>query len=1147
MSEPRSCVQCGARVEATDTMCPACGERVRPLAPGGRSLQVGERSPGEERRHVTVIFADLVGNTPLAERLDPEDMRSILESVFRVIGREILKLEGTIDKYVGDAVMAVFGAPIAHEDDAVRAVTAAIAMRGAVEELSHDVEGRYGGRLALRVGVNTGEVVAGALAPSVQTAYTVVGDAVNTAQRLQAAAREGEILIGDRTRELVASVFELETRPAMIVKGKSAPLVAHAVLGRLKARATSPAVLVGRAPEREHLTSAIDRLGAGSGGVIALLGEAGIGKSRLLAEARAAARDAGATWLEGHATSFGRSLSYLPFREVLLSYAAIGEVDDDATKWTKLQRRAGEVLPDLAEEMLPYLATLVGIRPPADVAQRLRALDAEAIRRQVFRSAYAFFESIAGAGPTVLALEDWHWADRSSQQLFQHLLPLAERLLLCWTGRNDPTSAVPGTAEACARSGMRYLEVRLLPLTDAEAIQLARNLLGTATIPSQIGRTVIPRAEGNPFYVQALIRSLVDRGTLRRNTTSGPWTLGDTDVARSMPPSVQAAIAARLDTLSSAARDIARVASIIGRTFPYALLREVYEEDGLDDGLAELLTHGLLRESTQRPERELAFAHALIQEAAYAGMLLERRRELHRHVADVIRTRAGERVDDFAGVLAYHYGRAEDWEQAQAYLFAVGDQALRIAADAEAIDHYERALDAYARAFGPRWDPAQRAAVERKIGEARYRLGEFEVATRHLDRALELLDAARPRTRLGVRAAIAEELVVQIAHRMSERLARRLTAVPAHEQVLQALWTLQMVDYASDFERLAYDILHGLNLAERLPASHRTMRAYFGMTLIGHNMGLAAVGTSYARMAERLADTLGDPLARAIANASIGLDHYAIGRYAEAATALRLAAAGYQTAGDLEPWAAVMAYLNMVLATQGLLSDALPIADELERVGRTSSDRRIQAFGPHCRAYVLSWAERIEESRTEFERALAMYEAIPDHLSMLIALGQLATVLLRAGEIERASAMIDRGERLAREHRLRGWGLTPLLIAQAGALLGAAEGSAGSERASLLERAARTCTRLRAQGKLHAEALPSAHRQLGTLHWLRARPKKARESWQRSLDLAERFGAVVDALETHRTVARFTASDSEHAAADALAERLRSGLAPAAI
>jgi len=1148
VGDSRLCVFCEAQVGADDVSCASCGGRLRPLEPSGISLQVGQQPAGEERRQVTIVFADLAGNTPLAERLDPEEMRRVLESLFDRMSREILKVEGTVDKYVGDAVMAVFGAPIAHEDDPSRAVTAALGMRHAVFELSQELERRYGTRLSLRIGVNTGEVVAGLLARSVQTAYTVVGDAVNTAQRLQTVAREGEILVGARTRDLLANAFDLEPRLGIPLKGKSTTLDAYAVMGPSAPRAAATNPLVGRLTERSHVVGGIDRLRAGVGGVIGIVGEPGIGKSRLLAEARRAARDAGVVWLQGQTTSFARSLSYLPFREMIRTYARIVDVDDDATKWSKLLSRVDAVLAAEAVETASYLATLLGIRPPPDVAARLIALDAEALRRQVFRSAYVFFESIARTGPTVLALEDWHWADRSSELLLEHLLPLSEKLLIYWTGRPDPHSAVPRTTSAGANSAIRYLEIRLLPLTDAECTTLVGNIAGVADLPSSIAERVVRRVEGNPFFAEALVRTLVDERTVRRGT--GPETaVAFETTASALPPSVQAAITARLDNLTPPDREIIRTAAVIGRTFSRSLLRDLgIPESEIDRGVAALIAHGLIRERPMAVEPDFRFSHTLIQESAYAGILHERRRELHRHVADVLKSRAGERVDDMAGLLAYHYSRAEEWERAQAYLFTVGDQALRIAADTEAIDLYERALDAYARAFGPRWDPNERAVVERKLGEARYRLGEFGLATAHLDRALELLDAARPRSRRAVRLGITREFVAQAGHRIGWRVLRRpVVASSAHEEVLQALWTLQLVDYAADLEKLSYDILSALNLAERLPPSHRTLRAYFGMTLICHNVGLRGLATSYVRMSERVAKDLDDPLAMAIASASLGMHQYAVGHYAAAVESLRASGAGYRTAGDLAPWAGVTAYLNLILVAQGRLTEALPLGDELENVGRAANDKRIRAIGPHCRAHVFSWGGRRLEGRAEFERALEIYRTIPDHHLTLSAVGELATASLRAGDIDATRQLVDQGESLVREHGLRGWWLTPLIVAKASLLAEEAAASTGPARERLLMRAVRACDALRGQTRLHADALAPAYRVLGVVEWLRGRTTRASAAWRRSLEVAAEFESITDGLETHETIARFTSSVRDREIANRITGHLKIELATAIV
>jgi tetratricopeptide (TPR) repeat protein len=732
--------------------------------------------------------------------------------------------------------------------------------------------------------------------------------------------------------------------------------------------------------------------------------------------------------------------------------------------------------------------------------------------------------------------------DRSSELLLAHLLPLSDRLLFICTGRPEQDTPVERIRRVFAELGAeRYTEITLAPLAADEGIALLREILGTRSLPPGLGDAVVRRAEGNPFFAEEIVRAFRDMGILTRDAADGDWRLADQHDPSTLPTTINGVIAARVDHLSEEAREVALIASVIGRTFSERTLAAVATESrDVRGALDELQQRALIR-PMRGEDDELAFAHALIQEAIYAGLLLRRRRELHARVALATERLLGSSVGEHYGVLAYHYAQAEDWPKAQEFLFKVGDQAVRIAADAEAIDHYERALEAYARAFGDKWDPFERAAVERKIGESRYRLGEFDRARRHLDRALQLLGFARPRTTTGVRLAIIGELIRQIGHRTLPALKLR-ESVPERvsEAVLQTLWFHQFIDYSSELELLLYDVLRTLNIAERTAPSHRTLRAYFGMTLMCHNIGLRGMGSRYARMANAMSHDVAGSLADAIGHASIGLDHYAHGRWGDAATDLRAAASEYLAVGELEPWAAILAYLNVVLIGLGRLGEALLIGSDLEHAGRAARDRRIEALGPHCRAHLLWWAGRETEAVAEYERSLAMYRAIPDHHLWVSAAGELAMTHLRSDQPDPARLLVDEGLRLAKEHRLRGWLLTPMLTARSELLL--RDAAQSKERDRTLAEAERVVKQLRRQGQLHDEALPAAFRQLGSLQWLRGRRDAARASWQRSLEAAERLGAVTELFETHAAIARYSDSNSDREAAASIATQLHAAI-----
>jgi class 3 adenylate cyclase/tetratricopeptide (TPR) repeat protein len=1143
-----ACLGCGAIVDVRSRYCPNCGALTARPERSGASLQLDGSDldrAAEDRRVVTVLFADLTGSTNLGERLDAEELRSILERFFEALAREVMKLGGTVDKYVGDEVMAVFGAPVAHEDDAVRAVTAAAAMQRAMSGLNTSLGLADDARLELRIGINTGEVVAGPLAGNLQDAYTVVGDAVNVAKRIQSAARPGEIVVGERTRQATGRIFEYDALAAIAVKGKSAPIQAHRFArARTSSGEASPSAgtkLIGRVPERETLLTAINAVASGAGGIVAIVGEPGIGKTRMLLEARAAARVAGVTWLQGQASSHGQTLSYLPFREMLRALAGIDTADDDKTKWSKLERAVAAVLPQQVDEITPYLGTIVALGVRDRDRLRLASLDGDAMRRQVLRGTYVLFEAIARAHPTAIVFEDWHWVDRSSEQLLTHLLPLKERLLFIWTGRPEKDSSVERTVRNCADvAGAAYKELALGPLSADESGALLCDALSTTAIPAGLRDAVVRRSEGNPFFAEEILRALRDLNLLTHDDTKNEWVLAEKHSAGALPTTVHGVIAARIDRLTDDAKHVARVAAVIGRTFRYRMLVAVSDRD-IDRGLDELLELSVIREQ-RGGERSYAFTHALVQEAVYAGLLVRTRRNLHAHIAAAMEALLRESIEEHYGVLAYHYAQAEEWGKAQEYLFKVGDQAQRIAADAEAVDHYERALDAYGRAFGDRWEPMTRAAVERKIGEARYRLGEFERATIHLDRSLGLLGFARPRSRFGIRLAIGGELLRQAAHRIAPMRTgtRSGQSEEISESVLQAFWFHQFIDYSSDLERLLYDILRTLNIAERAAPSHRTLRAYFGMTLMCHNIGLRGMGGRYARMADAMAQRIGGAVPEAIAKASLGLDHYAVGQWPEAAEELAASATGYLAAGELEAWAGINGYLNTVLIGQGRLEEASPIPDELERIGREARDRRIEALGPHCRAHLLSWGGRELEAVGEYERAISIYRSIPDRHLWLGAAGALARTQLRLGDTAAARVLVEEGLQLAKTHRLSGWWLTHLLDAHVELLL--REAASGNDKAAKLDEAGHVCNQLARQGRLHFEAVPAAHRQRGSWEWLRGNGDAAAKAWRRSLDASQRVGALTEEFETHDAIARYALSQADLDAAQTITARLHDSM-----
>jgi ABC-type oligopeptide transport system substrate-binding subunit/class 3 adenylate cyclase/type II secretory pathway predicted ATPase ExeA len=654
-----------------------------------------------ERKPVTILFTDIVGSTGLAEQLDPEEWKEIVSGAHRRVSQAVYRYEGIVAQLLGDGVLAFFGAPITHEDDPERAVRAGLDIQAAIRAYARDLAGLVDS-FEMRVGIHSGTVVVGQVGDDLHMEYLAVGDAVNLAARLQSAARPGQVLLSEATGRLVRGAFELADAGALELKGKSAPVHAYealtartpAVSLRSGSRQATP--LVGRLAELGQLNAALGQLQAGSGHIVAVLGEAGIGKSRLVDDARLAltAHEASLRWLEGRSLSYGQALSFWTITQLLQADLELADGDPAPRVRAALRRRVGELFGDQADQVLPYLAHLLGVRLDGPEADRAVALDGETLKRQVLWSLGRYFEQAARAQPLVLVCEDLHWADPSSLDALEQLLALTDRaplvlILLARPERDAGAWRLKLRAETDYPH--RFTEIDLEPLSASEQDQLVNHLLPVAELPPEMHQLILARSEGNPFYLEEVVHSLQEQGALVE--VDGRWQATPVLQRVEIPETLQGLLLARLDRLADDVRRTLQLAAVIGKSFPYRLLEAISKaERQLDTHLAQLQRVDLVREKSRRPELEYIFKHALTQEAAYQSLLLERRREFHRRVASALEGMFADRRDEYFGLLAYHYEAAGEAAQAIDYLLRAGDQARVGDALPEARDYYQRAV-----------------------------------------------------------------------------------------------------------------------------------------------------------------------------------------------------------------------------------------------------------------------------------------------------------------------------------------------------------------------------------------------------------------------------------------------------------------------
>ena len=645
-----------------------------------------------ERRIVSVLVADVAGSTEIGEKLGPDRSKFLFDEIVRLLGDEVRRFEGTVAQLTGDGLLALFGAPTAHEDDSERAVRTALAIQEAVSSYAAEVNEAYGIELAARVAVNTGPVVVSREEAPDHERYNALGDTVNVAARLQELAGRGGIAVGARTAHQVEDAFELEPLGPVSLKGKQDPVEAFRVVREREQRTEArQAPLVGREPELALLEDALAGLVEGKGAIVVITGEPGIGKSRLKSEARERFVKR-VRFLEGHAVSYAEEIPYWPLRELLRDWLGLGGSDPEARVRLELRAGLAVALGEGADDVYPFLATVLGLPLERELAERLHEVSRESVQQQTFDAVRRLSSALARERPLCLVFEDLQWADEATLALLDELLATTEEepVALILSYRTEHEHGGWDLAErARRRYRHRFVEIELTSLPQRAAVELASGAAGAA-LPETVALILAERSGGNPFFLEEALRDLLERGVLRRDNGRFELAGGDEDVI--VPTVVQEALQALLDRLEPSAREIISVASVVGRSFGTLLLEQLVPREELRPALSQLQRLDLVVEERQRPSPEYRFRHGLVQEVAYGRLVEERRRELHRVVGDALENLHRESPEEVYGLLARHYSEAEDPERAVEYLLKAGDAARAVYAEDEAVGLYRRAL-----------------------------------------------------------------------------------------------------------------------------------------------------------------------------------------------------------------------------------------------------------------------------------------------------------------------------------------------------------------------------------------------------------------------------------------------------------------------
>ncbi len=674
------------RVTAFEQVDTEPAEAVRPSE--ARVAGVSQVLPAheDELRPVTALFADIVGSTAIGERLRPEEVREVVGECVSRMSRIVEQFGGVIDAYMGDGIAAFFGFPAAREDDVERAARAALRIIETIGEYAQEVRSTWSlPDFNIRVGLNSGQVAVG-LVGAGDRRPVALGDTMNVAARLQSEAEPGTILVGTRTAEELRDRFRLDGLGEVSVKGRDAPVEAWQLLGaEAPARTGEARPLVGRQQETQALHAAIESLSEGKGRAILLVGEHGLGKTRLLQFLNESASGK-ATWLEGQCVSYGAERS--PFGQVLRTWLGVDPGERGPLVRSSLERRLELLLGERLPEVLPYLASFLSVQADPHSDAQIRDLSSEALAEEIARAYCAWAQALSESGPLVIAVDDFHWADDATIALATALLDVVPRapFVLATALRNEPeTTGWRFRDAALGNQGEHTTELRLGRLSDEESTQLLADLA-----PDDLGdddrSKLLAAAEGNPLYLDQLLRFFRESGQLELRRT-----LAMTVVRHELPSALESILVARIDALPNEARRVLQIAAVVGRSFPLQLLVALIDAARLESAIQLLLRADLVREVRSLPDREYEFTHGLLREAALSTLTRARRREIYRMVATALEQVHAASLDEHLEQLAFYNARAGDLPRALWYLERAASRAAGIHAYTHAAGLWRRA------------------------------------------------------------------------------------------------------------------------------------------------------------------------------------------------------------------------------------------------------------------------------------------------------------------------------------------------------------------------------------------------------------------------------------------------------------------------
>ena len=1078
-----------------------------------------------ERRQATVMFVEVSRYTEMLEKMDDEEVASVMSRCFEIFGSIEEKYGGMINKVTSHRFTAFFGVPTAIENAPKSAVNAAIELRNNFYRFLEKEQMEI--PLDIRIGINTGMVIAGT--------YSVMGETVNIASRLKDLSGTGQIYVGLSTYRYTSRVFDYKKLKPMVLEGRDAPVHIFELLStrekiyraRLGADRMINSEMVGRDEELAKLELHVLKASNNEGSIVNVIGEAGIGKSRLITELKKVNAMKRVILLEGRALSIGKNLSFHPIIDIFKNWAEIEENDNPSVAAHKLERIINEIYSEGTAEVFPFIGTLMGLNLPERHAERVKGIEGEALEKLILKNLRLLVEKAAEKKPLVLIVEDLHWADQTSIEFFRSLYRLVENNPILYINVFRPN--YEGTSNRILdtvkdRYSPFYSEIYLESLNEKESEVLINNLLKVKELPSRISNLIIDRAEGNPFFIEEVMRSFIDDGVIK--VMNGRFKITEKIDSVVIPQTINEVLMARIDNLDEKTKSLLRIGSVIGRNFFYKILAGVAESvQDIDIRLEDLKEAQLVLERRRLAELEYQFKHALVQEITYESILLKKRKELHLKIANSIESVFSERLHEFYGMLAFHYGQGEDLDKAEEFLIKAGAEALKSSASREAFHHYREALNIYLGKYGKAADPGKVAMLEKNIALALFNRGSYVEADEYFTKVLSYYGEKLPKGKMAIFFKFLRGFLGFLMSLYIPFLNREKTATKKDSEIINLFYKKNTALIVTNPRRMFIESFYWL---KRL--------FNFDLTKIENGVGIVSMsgaafsysGVSF-RISKKVSEFVKDKVDKndvkavlyyEVPEVVLGFfsgdwDH--IKKYDDNLVNLnvRIGELFYSSSYIL-----THGYYNTEI---GYFAKAMEMAQKLSEIGEEYENTYARAQYHRLSIKLFMKYRKFNDALLELEKELDFLDKTGYGRPMLVAIyAYKAKIQLMMGDLEGAASSLEFANNIRQEMHIVSYFYSDFLMSQFNLDLYRIEELKRSgnkpELASSIRRALRTGKKAVKISKKAASDRTEAFKLMGTCYWIKGNKKNALKWWEKSVNEGTRLGAKLELSRTFKEV-----------------------------